>query len=55
MSIEPCPRGHQVDEDECPYPVKEGWQINCGLNCGWSVLAETKEEAVEIWNKREGE
>jgi hypothetical protein len=58
-----CPGcGHVPDEyeveDEFIYPINRErtlWTANCtadGCGCGWSVLATSPEEALNVWNRR---
>ena len=51
-----CPAGHEVDSDECPYPIvrEGGWfRVICvDPECGWSFDAPSEAEAIKGWNQR---
>lgn len=52
-TLKPCPSGHIVDADECPYPVNRErtiWQVAC--HCGWAAVGDSPGSAVSIWNTR---
>lgn len=54
-TLKPCPNGHAMDEDECPYPANREctiWQVSCS-SCGWAIVGWSPEEAVTLWNTRQ--
>lgn len=58
MSAEllPCPCGKPCNTEEGPYPIGRAgtmFRLTCiDAECGWSVVAESPEEAFRIWNRR---
>ena len=67
MIVKPCPFcgwNPLLEPDDFIYPNRDGWEVNCyeyfdsdgnhiAGGCGVTMFANTKEEALDKWNRRE--